>query len=290
MLSRHGARGRLRLGLALTWAWAVPLAAAACSSPGSDSRVGGHVVEPLRETGKPRAGLTEPEKIDALLEAARHSGMTFLRNGRPYDGLEAARHLERKREQAGDRVKTARGFITTIATESSMTGKPYQVKLPDGRAMAAKAWFTEELGRIEAADAARQAALAQGVQGRTQAAEAAQGPDPREARTRSIPYVIRMIEQSDHEFVAPQRKGPPKVMAGPEFASMLRNKWQWLGRDINELEPFLDEIAGNAFSSMKPYRVRISEDEEVELRPWIERELGRYTAATNEQPGDGAAP
>lgn len=273
----RGLRVSARLGPVLA------LVVAACSTPGGDSKtIQGHVVEPLRESGHPRPGMGEEEKIQALLDATRRSGMTFLRNGRPHDGDKAAKHLERKLEQAGDGVRTARAFIETVASRSAMTRKPYMVELPDGRSMTAQAWYTERLAQIEADERKRLGdAAAHGT--KTAASEAPRAPtaDAQPSlKHRTIPRIIRMIDESDHTFLVPQRKGPPKVMTGAEFASMLESKWQWLGRDIKDVDAFLEEIAGSAFSSMKPYRVRVSETEELELRPWVERELRRHTAAS----------
>jgi len=72
--------------------------------------------------------LTEREKIDALLLAIETSGVTFVREGKPYDGKQAAAHLRMKLSFAGRRASTLDEFIDGIASRSSTTGEPYQVR------------------------------------------------------------------------------------------------------------------------------------------------------------------
>src|SRR4051812_27036032 len=76
-----------------------------------------------------RPGQTD---IDYLLASVESSGCHFIRNGTDYDGKTAADHLRRKLASAGDKVQTVDEFIDGIATKSSMTGQPYQVKKTDG--------------------------------------------------------------------------------------------------------------------------------------------------------------
>jgi hypothetical protein len=62
--------------------------------------------------------------------------------------------LKRKRQNAGKRDMTARQFVTYIASRSSVTGKPYRVRLADGTEMTSAEWFTQRLQEIEAGEAA----------------------------------------------------------------------------------------------------------------------------------------
>jgi hypothetical protein len=83
--------------------------------------------------------------ITYLLGSMESSGCRFIRNGKEYEGKAAAAHLRTKLERAGDRVKTVDDFIDGIASRSSTTGEQYQVKKPDGKTVAASAWFRETL-------------------------------------------------------------------------------------------------------------------------------------------------
>ena len=60
------------------------------------------------------------------------AGVKFVRNGTEYDAKKAADHLRLKLKKAGDHVKTVDDFIDLCATKSSVSGKPYQLKFPDG--------------------------------------------------------------------------------------------------------------------------------------------------------------
>ncbi len=94
---------------------------------------------------------TEQQKIDALIHSVETlQGAQFIRNGSAYDGKAAAEHLQYKRSRAGDRIKTANDFITNIASHSSMSGLPYQIRYADGKTIDAEAYFRAELKRIEA--------------------------------------------------------------------------------------------------------------------------------------------
>ena len=63
---------------------------------------------------------------------------------------EVAAHLRLKWRNAGKRVKTAPEFIQYCATGSSMSGRPYEIRLKDGRTVLARDWLWTELKRLEA--------------------------------------------------------------------------------------------------------------------------------------------
>ena len=90
-------------------------------------------------------GRSERERIEQLLESMQGSSVTFIRNGKEYDGTEAAAHLRRKWNAAGDRIQTTEQFIDHIATRSSTSGRPYQLRLADGRTVETSAWLTARL-------------------------------------------------------------------------------------------------------------------------------------------------
>ena len=72
-------------------------------------------------------------------------GVTFIRNGGEYDARKAADHLRLKLKTAGARVKTAEDFIRLCGSKSSMSGKAYRMRFPDGTTIAAEAFFRERL-------------------------------------------------------------------------------------------------------------------------------------------------
>jgi hypothetical protein len=92
---------------------------------------------------------SEKEKIDYLLEALENSNLIFIRNGDEYSSKEARAHMQKKLEYAGSRITNADQFITYLATKSSISGKPYYVKYPDGRKLQSSIWMRELLNKLE---------------------------------------------------------------------------------------------------------------------------------------------
>lgn len=94
--------------------------------------------------------LTESQKIDRLIAYVGNlKSAVFIRNGDEHTAIEAAKHLQMKREKAGDRVKTADDFIRLCASKSYWSGKAYQIRLADGRTRSAEDVLREELARLE---------------------------------------------------------------------------------------------------------------------------------------------
>ncbi|MBP1773431.1 MAG: hypothetical protein H6P99_2594 [Holophagaceae bacterium] len=92
----------------------------------------------------------EAQKIETLIQAvANLQGAVFLRNGTEHTPQQAADHLRLKWKNAGGRVKTAPDFIRHCASGSSMSGRPYEILLKDGRTVLARDWFWTELKRLE---------------------------------------------------------------------------------------------------------------------------------------------
>ncbi len=99
------------------------------------------------------APLSESARIDHLINFIGNlAGATFVRNGKDYGATEAAKHLQHKREKAGNRVKTADDFIRLCASQSYLSGEAYLIRFADGRTSTAEDVLREELARISAAD------------------------------------------------------------------------------------------------------------------------------------------
>ncbi|MCI4567595.1 DUF5329 domain-containing protein [Lysobacter sp. CFH 32150] len=96
----------------------------------------------------PSSPATEIELLIARVEQAR--GVVFIRNGREYSADEAATHLRRKLKAARGRIRTPEQFIEHLGTRSSVTGKPYRVRLPDGRSLDSAAWLRQLLRDVRA--------------------------------------------------------------------------------------------------------------------------------------------
>ena len=111
----------------------------------------------LQATGAQAARLSEAQKIQALIHSVETlKGAVFIRNGSEYDGAKAAEHLRRKLDYAGNKIKTADQFIDKLATGSSMTGRPYQIRFADGRTVESAVFFREQLRKLEAPAVSKQ--------------------------------------------------------------------------------------------------------------------------------------
>ena len=87
----------------------------------------------------------EKKKIEFLLSSIENlKGAKFIRNGTEHDGKEAAAHLRMKLQNALV-VQTADDFIRLCASKSSFTGKPYMIRLSDGKTMKSEEYFREIL-------------------------------------------------------------------------------------------------------------------------------------------------
>ena len=94
---------------------------------------------------------TEAQKIEALIQAVEAlQDAVFIRNGTEHTPKAAGDHLRLKWRNAGRRVKSAPEFIQYCASGSSLSGKPYEIRLKEGRRVLARDWFWTELKRMEA--------------------------------------------------------------------------------------------------------------------------------------------
>jgi hypothetical protein len=94
--------------------------------------------------------VSEREKIDALIRFVRESkDATFIRNGQSYDSKAAADHLQQKLDYAGKSIKTARDFISQVATGSSVTGTAYLIRFKNGTEVKCADFLLKELQRME---------------------------------------------------------------------------------------------------------------------------------------------
>jgi len=88
----------------------------------------------------------EKKKIEFLISSVENSkGAIFIRNGSEHDGKEAAEHLRMKLKKAGGKVQTADDFIRLCASKSFITGKPYMIKLADGKTIKSEEYFLKKL-------------------------------------------------------------------------------------------------------------------------------------------------
>jgi hypothetical protein len=93
--------------------------------------------------------MTEAQKIERLIAyVAQLDDVAFIRNGKEYNGADAADHMRLKLKRAGDRVKTAEDFIRLCASFSTQTGEAYLIRFPDGRTRTAEDVLREQLATM----------------------------------------------------------------------------------------------------------------------------------------------
>lgn len=85
------------------------------------------------------------QTINYLIDQVRTSKLTFVRNGSTHTGAEAADHIKAKYDHFKKEIKTPEDFIRLSASKSLLTGKPYLVKMSDGKELHLDAWLTEAL-------------------------------------------------------------------------------------------------------------------------------------------------
>src|SRR4249919_447264 len=96
-----------------------------------------------------KAPPTETQKIESLITAiGQLKGAVFIRNGSEYSAEQAEHHLRMKWENAGSKVKSAQDFIKYCASESSFSGKKYQIRFADGKVVFSEDYFNEQLRKI----------------------------------------------------------------------------------------------------------------------------------------------
>lgn len=96
--------------------------------------------------------LVTQQEIAHLFTTLENSGCQFNRNGSWYGAKEASGHLGTKYKylQDKDLVPNAEAFIERAATESSLSGKAYQIKCGDAAPAPSGSWFRAALVKYRA--------------------------------------------------------------------------------------------------------------------------------------------
>lgn len=90
------------------------------------------------------------EEVAHLLDHVEQSKCQFNRNGAWHDSREARLHLQKKYDYLDKRglVPDAESFIARGASQSSLSGQPYQVRCADGKVVPSAQWLGEALSRF----------------------------------------------------------------------------------------------------------------------------------------------
>ena len=96
----------------------------------------------------------EETRVENLLTAVgKQEQLIFIRNGSEHNAAEAESHLRLKLSKTKKRLDTAEQFVDKVASGSSISGKPYQVKQPGKEPVNAKVYLTELLAETDKAAA-----------------------------------------------------------------------------------------------------------------------------------------
>jgi hypothetical protein len=89
-------------------------------------------------------------EVDFLLGYIEQSGCDFYRNGTWHAPAAARKHLSEKYLFLSDRatVRTTEEFIDKVASRSSLSGEPYQVRCRGGLPQPSGPWLKDELARF----------------------------------------------------------------------------------------------------------------------------------------------
>src|SRR5688572_5848139 len=89
-------------------------------------------------------------EIDRLITALGQSGCQFQRNGSWYDASAAQAHLRKKYAWLvkRDMVDSAEQFIERAGSQSSISGKPYQVRCAGRPPVTSASWLNARLAEI----------------------------------------------------------------------------------------------------------------------------------------------
>ena len=104
-----------------------------------------------------------------------------------------------------------------------------------------------------------------------------------------IERALTLVRDSGLRFAVPASspEQQPAIYTAEQFAGTLRSKWDWIGYDIVELEPWLDQIATKTFKDNLPYQVLTEDGSSSDFRPWLDAAL---KAAPTPEPSPGGTP
>jgi hypothetical protein len=84
-------------------------------------------------------------EIDYLISYLQTSDCQMIRNGKAYSGEDGAKHVRRKYDHFRDKISSTEEFIGYAATESTMSGRLYEVQCPGEAPVSSSAWLLKEL-------------------------------------------------------------------------------------------------------------------------------------------------
>lgn len=79
--------------------------------------------------------------IGYLLAYVKNSGVVFIRNNKEHTAQEAEEHMRKKYDHFKEKIHSPEDFIALAGTKSLLSGRPYRVRLKNGKTMLSKKWL-----------------------------------------------------------------------------------------------------------------------------------------------------
>ncbi len=79
--------------------------------------------------------------IRYLLRYVKNSEVVFIRNNREHTAHEAEEPMRKKYLYFEEQIKTPEDFIQFVGTKSLLSGRPYRVRLKNGKTMLSQKWL-----------------------------------------------------------------------------------------------------------------------------------------------------
>ena len=97
------------------------------------------------------------ETVQYLLQVVEKSDLVFIRNGAPHSPTNAAVHMRKKygHFRKKKKIKTPEDFIKLAGTKSLLSGKPYSVRMKNGKTVPCGKWLQDVLDRYRKKKARR---------------------------------------------------------------------------------------------------------------------------------------
>jgi len=130
----------------------------------------------------------------------------------------------------------------------------------------------------------QQAIMRQSGRGERQATrEAAKASHGRTGLPEPIVAALDLIAESDAVFIVKKEKKKDRTYSGFNFAAMLTTKTIWLGRGIEDLDLWIEEIASGSFMNRESYQVRRPDGVNEELASWLTRQIASRPLTAEER-------
>ena len=194
------------------------------------------------------------QSVNDLLNLIAHSDATFVRNEQEIPGNVFAEHLLGKYSLYARKDVSLDHFIDNIASESSTTGKPYGVKLPNGKTLSARKWLLAKVDRT---------------------AEKKTGGSPAksdcEMDADAFNRFLNTVEESGEMFMCEGKD----LLSGADFARFLHLPIARLLAGDHCIDDFLKEYLANLEACGTAFEVKLPNGQQTPTAAWLRKQVER---------------